>query len=400
VSTAEVDEAVQWTLERQRKQNLTGQQALEQGVKMVLCSPDFLLLQEPAGDDQPRALTDYELACRLSYFLWSTMPDAELFQLASENKLHEPKMLAGQVRRMLADPKSSSLVSNFTGQWLKVREFQNVVTDRVQYESYDDKLRDSSRREPIEFYRVLLQENLSILNFLDSDFLVVDSRLAKHYGIAGVYGDDFQKVSIGREIHRGGVLGMAGVLTYLSDGIRTLPVRRGAYLLETLWNTPPRPPPPNVGDLPAVGKVKTVRERLELHRKSDSCNSCHAKIDPFGIALENYDAIGAWRERMNGERFKGDASAPPLDVSGVLPSGREFKTVEEFKQALVEEKKRFVHGFVEKMLAYALGRPVGATDRPTILQIETALEADGSKNAYGLQTLIQAVVASPPFQTK
>ncbi len=403
VSDKEVDNVVSWVLRAQEANKLSGTDAVREGVKMVLCSPGFLLIQEPAGEtDAARKLTDHELACRLSYFLWSTMPDAELFQLAAENKLHDPKILAAQVRRMLAAPASTGLVQNFTGQWLKVREFSSVITDRNQYKSYDDDLRDSSQREPFEFFQEVLRSNLSILNFVDSDFLTINDRLAAHYGIEGVKGDEFRKVAIRPEQGRGGVLGMAGVLTYGSDGLRTLPVRRAAYVLDALWNAPPPPPPPNVGDLPPVGKVKTVRERLELHRKSDSCASCHSKIDPFGMALENYDAIGAWRDRQNGERFKGDQGSPPLDVSGVLPGGREFKNVREFKDAMLAEKERFLRGFVEKMLAYALGRPVGATDRKTVAAIIKSLEPANAPNAerYRLQDLIQTIVADPVFQTK
>jgi hypothetical protein len=304
---------------------------------------------------------------------------------------------------MLADPRAIALVRNFTGQWLKVREFPNVITDRQQYKSYDDEFRESSRREPYEFFKDVLDKDLSILNFVDSDFLVIDERLAKHYGIDGVKGSAFRRVAIRPEHHRGGVLGMAGVLTYLTDGLRTLPVRRAAYVLETLWNAPPPPPPPNAGDLPPVeGKNLTVRQRLEKHRNSAICASCHARIDPFGVALENYDAIGAWRERQNGERFKGDDRSPPLDVSGVLPSGREFKNLQEYKQALLAEKERFVRGFVEKMLTYALGRSVGATDRGTVDEIVKALEPETAKDEdrYRLQALLQAIVASPVFQTK
>ena len=304
--------------------------------------------------------------------------------------------MEAQVRRMIADPKAASFVENFTGQWLRIRDFSSVVTDRAQYKSYDEELRDSSRREPVEFFREVLQQDLSILNFLDSDFLVINNRLASHYGIENVSGEAFRRVAIRPEQRRGGLLGMAGILTFLTDGLRTLPVRRGAYVLDTLWNAPPPPPPPNVGDLPPVGKVKTVRERLELHRQSDSCASCHAKIDPFGIALENYDAIGAWRDRQNGERFKNDKNAPPLDVSGVLPSGREFKTLGEFKEALLAEKDHFLRGFVEKVLSYALGRPVGAADRGTIDEIIKSMEPE----KYRLQSLIQAVVATQAFQMK
>jgi hypothetical protein len=404
VEPKEVDELVAWVLKTQEENSLSGSDAVREGVKAVLCSSGFLMIQEPAGAaNKPRKLSDYELAARLSYFLWSSMPDAELSKLAAENKLHEPKTLQAQVRRMLADPKAIALVGNFTGQWLKVREFPNVITDRQQYKSYDDEFRESSRREPYEFFKEVLDKDLSILNFVDSDFLVIDERLAKHYGIDGVKGSAFRRVAIRPEHHRGGVLGMAGVLTYLTDGLRTLPVRRAAYVLETLWNAPPPPPPPNAGDLPPVeGKNLTVRQRLEKHRNSAICASCHARIDPFGVALENYDAIGAWRERQNGERFKGDDRSPPLDVSGVLPSGREFKNLQEYKQALLAEKERFVRGFVEKMLTYALGRSVGATDRGTVDEIVKALEPEAAKDEdkYRLQALLQAIVASPVFQTK
>jgi hypothetical protein len=403
VEAREIDAVAAWVQKAQEAGKLSGVDAVREGLKMLLCSPGFLLLQEPAGPTSaPRRLSDHELACRLSYFLWSTMPDAELRSLAGEGRLREPKILQGQVRRMIADPRAAGFVHNFTGQWLKVRDFSSVVTDRNQYKSYDEDLRESSRREPFEFFNEVLQKDLSILNFLDSDFLVINGRLASHYGIEGVSGAAFRRVPIAPEQRRGGVLGMAGVLTFLTDGLRTLPVRRGAYVLETLWNAPPPPPPPNVGDLPPVGKVKTVRERLELHRQSDSCASCHSKIDPFGIALENYDAIGAWRDRQNGERFNNDKNAPPIDVSGVLPSGREFKTVQEFKRALLTEKEHFLRGFSEKLLSYALGRPVGATDRGTIDELlrlmEPAERADGP--SYRMQSLIQAIVASPVFQMK
>jgi mono/diheme cytochrome c family protein len=403
VEVREIDDLVAWVLEAQKTNKLTGAEAVREGVKLVLCSPAFLLLQEPAGvQEKARKLTDHELACRLSYYLWSTMPDAELFQLADRKQLHDPKVLEAQVRRMLADPRGSNLVRNFTGQWLKVREFSGVVTDRGQYRAYDDSLRDASWKEPYEFFTEVLRGDLSILNFLDSDFVVINDRLAAHYGLEGVRGSAFRKVAIRPEHHRGGILGMAGVLTYLTDGLRTLPVRRAAYVLDTLWNSPPPPPPPNVGNLPPVGKALTVRERLEQHRNSDSCASCHARIDPFGIALENYDAIGAWRERQNGERFRGDKNSPPIDVHGVLPDGREFKDLREYKQALLAEKERFVRAFVEKMLTYALGRPVGATDRGTIDEIIGKLEAGKTEDRerYRLQALIQAIVASQVFQMK
>jgi hypothetical protein len=399
VEPREVDAVVAWVLKAQKANKLSGSEAVREGVKLVLCSPSFLLLQEPAGPSSvARRLNDHELACRLSYFLWSTMPDAELLRLSEERRLQDPPTLRAQVRRLIADPKAAAFVHSFAGQWLKIPEFSSVITDRSQYKAYDDDLRDASRQEPYEFFQEVLRKDLSILNFVDSDFLVINSRLASHYGIEGVNGAAFRRVPIGAEHGRGGVLGMAGIMTYLTDGLRTLPVRRGAYVLDALWNAPPPPPPPNVGDLPPVGKVKTVRERLELHRQSDSCASCHSKIDPFGIALENYDAIGSWRDRQNGEKFKGGKNAPLLDVSGTLPSGRQFTSVQEFKQALLAEKEHFLRGFTEKMLAYALGRPVGATDRGTIDEILKAI--GGGKEKYRMQSLIEAVAATQAFQTK
>jgi hypothetical protein len=399
VSDAEVDDWVGWVQKVQAGKNLTDADAVKKGVQAMLCSPGFLLIQEPTGAaTAPQQLNDYELASRLSYFLWSSMPDEALFKLAAENKLHEPKVLATEVRRLLADPKSAEFVRNFTGQWLKVRDFGATSTDRNQYRNYTEELRISSWREPYEFFKEILGSDLSILKFVDSDFVVIDEQLAKHYGIDGVTGDHFRKVAIRPEHHRGGVLGMAGVLTYLTDGFRTLPVRRAAYVLETLWNDPPKPPPPNAGDLPAVkGQKLTVRQRLQQHRDSLMCASCHARIDPFGVALENYDAIGLWRERQNGEGLRGDDKSPPLDVSGELPGKRRFTNLAEYKQALLAEKDRFLHGFTEKMLTYALGRPVSRTvDRETIADIVRTVERDDCR----MQSLIQAIVASGAFRMK
>ena len=409
VAPQDVDHWVAWVLKAQADFKLSGVDAVKEGLKAVLCSPGFLLLEESPGEEatgddstgeknKPQPLTDYELASRLSYFLWSTMPDEELFQLAAGKKLHEPKTLEAEVQRMLADPKGMGLVDNFAGQWLQVRDFGKTVTDRYHYQSYTDELQKSAWQEPYEFFQEVLRGDLSIINFLDSNFVVINKQLADHYGMTGVKeSDGFKKLAITPEQHRGGVLGMAGVLTYLTDGFRTLPVRRAAYVMDTLWNEPAKPPPPNVGDLPAVkGKNLTVRQRLEQHRGSAACASCHARLDPFGIALENYDAIGKWRERQNGEGFKGDDKSPALDVSGVLPGGRAFHDLPEFKQALLAEKDRFVRGFTKKMLTYALGRSVGATDRETVDAIVQKLERD----EYRIQSLLQAVVASEPFRMK
>ncbi len=399
VGADEVDNWVSWVEKAQQQDKLTGIEALKKGIKAILCSPDFMMLQEPTGNaDKPRPLNDFELASRLSFFLWSSMPDDELYRLAADGKLRELKTLEAQVRRLVASPKAAEFVRNFTGQWLRIREFGNTNTDRAQYKTYTDDFRKSSWREPYEFFAEVLRSDLSVLNFVNSEFVMVDERLAKHYGIEGVIGDQFRKTAVRPEHHRGGILGMAGVLTYLTDGLRTLPVRRAAYVLDALWNDPPKPPPPNAGDLPDVkGKNLTVRQRLEQHRDSLMCASCHARIDPFGMALENYDAIGAWRERQTGDGLRGDAKSPPLDVSGELPGKRAFSNLAEYKRALLAEKERFLHGFTEKMLTYALNRPVSrVADRETIAEVVRKLEAE----SYRLPALIAAIVASEAFRTK
>jgi hypothetical protein len=299
---------------------------------------------------------------------------------------------------MIADPKADEFVRSFAGQWLGVRNFDNgTPPNRDFYRHYDDALRDSSKREPLEFFREVLRSNLPLTSFIDSNFLVVNERLAKHYEIEGVEGDNFRRVAAPADGKRGGVLSMAGIMTYLSDGTRTLPVRRATWLLDALWNKPVPPPPPNAGDLsPIKDQNLSVRARLEQHRMSENCASCHTKVDAFGLALENYDATGLWRERQNGEGMRGKDSDPALDVSGALPSGREFKTVQEFKAALLAEKDAFTRGFTEKLLCYALGRPIGYADHPVVDQIT----AHAAKNNFALQEIIQATVASPFFQTK
>lgn len=398
VSPEEVEAMVRVVQTMQDRRGKTLAEAVRDGLAIVLTSPHFLFLQEPTGaDNKPHELTDHELASRLSYFLWSTMPDPELLELAAQKKVRDPGVLRAQVKRMIAHARARQFVESFAGQWLHARDFDSVMVDARQYKDYDDALRDSGLREPYEFFHELLRADRSVLDLLDSDFLVIDERLAKHYRIDGVVGDGFRRVPLKPEHRRGGLLGMAGLLTYLSDGTRTLPVKRGAYILDVLWNRPAPLPPPNVGDLPLIkDKNLTVRQRLEQHRSKASCASCHAKIDPLGLALENYDAIGAWRERQNGERRKGDKNDPPIDPAGVMPGGKAFNTLPEFKQILLEEKGKFLQGFTEKLLAYALGRPVGATDRELVEKIV----AGAAKEDYHLQAFIQAIVASRAFQTR
>ena len=371
--------------------------ALRYGLQTVLSSPEFLLLFEPSVPGAAkRNITDFELANRLSYFLWSSMPDETLFQLAQSGKLHQPDVLKQQVLRMIASPKARELAENFAGQWLHVRDYESVMPAN-DYKDYDESLRLAEAEEPLAFFEEVMRNNLSLLNFIQSDFTMCNERLAKFYGIPNVEGSHFRRVALNSEHQRGGVLTMAGLLTYLADGTRTLPVRRGAFILEEIFNSPPPPPPPNAGEIqPNVkGQNLTVRQRLEQHRQEPTCASCHAKIDPLGLALENYDAIGAWRERQNGEGMRG-TKAPLIDVTGTLPSGRSFKNPSEFKQALLAEKDRFIYAFTQKMLTYALGRPVGYIDNDTVKRITDVL----AKNDYRLPELLLGVVTSEPFLTK
>lgn len=396
VTPDEVNRVVGLATRAMTEKKASFHEAVRIGLQLVLVSPGFVYLSEPEPKGAPRPLTDHELASRLSYFLWASLPDEELFKLASASKLRDPKMLDVQVARMLADPKSRRFVESFAGQWLEVRLYGTVMPAQ-EYRTYDKALEVASKEEPLAFFEHVLRENLPITSFLDSDFVVINDRLAKHYGIDGVNGPDFRKVAIRPDHHRGGVLGMAGLLTLLSDGNRTLPVRRAAWVREKLLNDPSPPPPPNAGDIQpnTSGKNLSVRQRLALHRNEPTCASCHAKLDPYGLSLENYDAIGAWREMQNGEGIRG-AQAPKIDPSGELKSGRKFTTLEQYKAALVDEKEKFAKAFAEKVLTYALCRPVGYVDRSTVDELTAAL----AKNDYRIQPLIRAVVVSDVFRTK
>ncbi len=397
VTKQEIEDVVDFVEKMMTVSKLSFHDAMRAGLQRVLCAPGFLYLQEPsAGQSQRRPLTDHELANRLSYFLWSTMPDEELLTLANAGKLRNPVVAAAQAKRMLADPKAEQLVRNFGGQWLSVRNYSSVQP-AAEYRDYDKVLEAASRHEPYAFFAEILNNNLPITSFIDSDFVVVNERLAKHYGIAGVKGPEFRRVAIKLEHHRGGVLGMAGLMTFLADGTRTLPMRRGTWVLRELFNDPPNDPPPNAGEIQpnTAGKNLTVRERLELHRNNDICASCHSKLDPYGLALENYDAIGKWRERFNGEGFRGN-QGPLLNVTGTLHDGTRFTTLEEYKAGLMKQKDKFARAFSVKLLTYALGRPVGYVDREVVDSLVSALK----KNDDRIQSLIHAIVLSEPFNTK
>ncbi|WP_161604742.1 DUF1592 domain-containing protein [Roseiconus nitratireducens] len=371
--------------------------AVRAGLTAVLTSPRFLYLAEPSDGVQPRSLDDWEIASRLSYLLWSSMPDEQLFELAAAGKLQDPQVRLQQVDRMIADPKIEGFVNGFAAQWLRTETFRNFQPDDRQYPDYDDKLGEAMVSESLEFFREVLKHDLALSNFIDSGFAMLNERLAKHYGIEGVQGDQFRRVPLPDDSHRGGLLAHAGVLMAGSDGNRTKPVSRAVYVREVLFNDPPDPPPPNVGEIePNIkGKNLTVRERLIQHQEIESCAACHRTLDPYGLALENFDVIGAWREQQTGEGFRA-RKAPPIDASGKLPDGSTFDGFEQFRERLLAQQQRFHRGLTEKMMVYALGRPLEPGDRIRVDAISDALDDDSAT----LRTMIKQIVSSPQFLTK
>ncbi|MBI1372609.1 MAG: DUF1592 domain-containing protein [Phycisphaera sp.] len=371
--------------------------AVRAGVVAVLCSPRFLYIAEPSNTKEPRPLDEWEMASRLSYFLWSSMPDDALFDLARAGKLRDPATLTAQVDRMLADERADGFVRGFGAQWLRTDEFRNFTPDTKIYKQYNDKLGEAMVGQTLAFFGEVLRRNEPATCLFDSDWTMLNEPLAKFYGIDGVTGEEFRRVKLPADSHRGGLLGMAGVAMRGSDGNRTKPVNRGKYVREVLFNDPPDPPPPNAGEVePNIkGKNLTVRDRLIQHQQIESCAACHKGIDGYGLALENFNAIGAWRERQDGENFRGK-NTPPIDPSGTLPNGKSYETFEQYKALLGEQKDRFARGLSEKMLTYALGRPIEPSDRGLVDRLATQMAAHG----YTLRSLIDGVVTSEAFMTK
>ena len=364
-------------------------EALKVGFRAILCSPDFLYLQEPEG-----RLDDYALASRLSYFLWSTQPDAELMKLAASGKLSNPKTLKKQTIRLLKDERSTAFTEAFTARWLELYKIGTMPPSDKDFKTYYiDGLEESMKQETQTFFRYILENNLSINQFLDSDFTFVDGGLARLYGIEGIHGPNFQRVSVKNDPRRGGLLGHASILTASANGIDTSPVVRGIWVLENILGSPPSPPPPDVEPLePDIRGATTIRDQLDKHRKVETCYECHKKIDPLGFALENYDPIGGWRERYprRGE------SGPVIDASGQLPNGHKFDGIADFKEVLSGRQEQFAQCLTEKLLAYSMGRTLEFTDRPEVNGIVKELEQSG----LGLQDLVLLVVQSEAFQTK
>ncbi|QGJ72214.1 Secreted protein containing planctomycete cytochrome C domain [Planctomycetales bacterium 10988] len=365
--------------------------AMKDGLKAILCSPSFLYLDEPtltqSGPNSP--LTSRAIATRLSYFLCSTMPDERLRQLAEDNALLNPEVLQQETDRLLGDPKSEAFVNGFLDSWLNLRSLGDMPPELRSFrEYYLDDLEVAMLKETRLFTKDLIDHNRDIINFLDSDYAIVNRGLAKLYEIPNIKGHEFRRVAL-TDQRRGGLLGQASVLTVTANGVDTSPVIRGVWLLENLLGSPPPPPPDNVDPIdPDVRGAKTIRDQLTKHRASPACYECHQKIDPPGFALENFDAIGGWRYTYN-NRTK-------IDASATLPDGTAFENVVGFKKSLVQHPEQFKRALTEKLLSYACGRRIEPSDRPQVDAILEELEARGN----GFRDLIELVVLSETFRTQ
>ncbi len=388
VTPAEVSQLVKLVSDAQGRGD-SYPQAMRLGLEAILINPNFLFRIErdpPGGATHP--IADLELASRLSYFLWSSMPDEELLKAAAGSQLHTPAILKAQVARMMRDPKSKAFVKNFGGQWLQTRNLDVLKPDQTKFPEFDAELREDMRTETEMFFEAVVKEDRSILDFIDGPYTYLNERLAKHYGIDGVTGPEFRRVELdGKE--RSGVLTQASVLTVSSYPTRTSPVIRGKWILENILNSPPPPPPPDVPalDEKTLGQTASMRQQLEQHRANPVCAGCHARMDPLGFGLENYDAIGRWRTEDG--KFA-------VDASGTLPNGKSFTGAKELKEILKAEPDLFVRALTEKMLTYALGRGLEVFDRPTVLQISKQVE----KSGYRFSALVNGVVESAPFQQR
>jgi hypothetical protein len=368
------------------------EQSIDVTLQAVLVSPAFLFRMEldpqPGEKDGIHTLNEYELATRLSYFLWSSMPDDELFALAEDGKLRAN--LDAQVRRMLKDPKSSALVQNFADQWLQLRGMQNAAPDPQHFPEFDEALREAMTKETELFFNAIVQEDRNVLDFIGADFTFVNERLAKHYGMTGVTGDQFRRVSLAGD-QRGGILTQASVLTVTSYPARTSPVLRGKWVLENLLDAAPPPPPPNVPALAEGDKAEltgSIRQRMEQHRKDPKCAVCHEQMDGIGFALENFDAVGAWRTQ--------DATNEKIDASGTLPGGKSFNGPAELRTIILAQSDQFSRCLVGKMMTFALGRGLEPYDRRTTDAIVESMKKNGNR----FSTMIEEIVRSDAFQKR
>jgi hypothetical protein len=376
------------------KKDINHEDAVKLALKTVLLAPAFLYrIEGQKPDAQPYEISQHEMAVRLSYFIWASMPDEELFALADQGKLHQPSVIEQQVLRMLKDPRAKQLGEVFVPQWLKTEELRRgrKAPDGGKYPAYNDRLRDSMCDEPEVFFNELVAKNRSLLDLIDSDYLYLNEDLARLYDISGVRGSEFREIRRPDD-KRGGVLTMASVLTVSSHPLRTSPVLRGVWVLDQILNSPPPPPPPNVPALDdkAEGGHKglTLRQRLEKHRADPTCANCHSRIDPLGFGLEHYDLMGAWRMR--------DEHGQPVDANGMLMNGERFSGAVELRKVLLARKAEFTRGLASRLLSYALGRGLEFYDRPTVSALLSRLDKDG----YRIQPLIIGIAQSYPFRFK
>jgi mono/diheme cytochrome c family protein len=375
-----------------------GRASFEAGIEMalraLLTSTEFLFrIERDPIDLAPGTayqLSDLALASRLSFFLWSAPPDEELLGLAERHELGQPAILERQVIRMLADQRAKALSSNFASQWLHLRNLAAHSPDGRQFPDFDDNLRQAFRRETELLVDTVVSENRPVIELLTADYTFLNERLARHYGVPNVYGDHFRRVSLGNRGERAGILGHGSVLTVTSYANRTSPVLRGKWLLENVLGMPPPPPPPNVPPLAdkATGQLRSMRERMNEHRKNAVCATCHQMMDPAGLSMENFDAIGRWRTR--------DESGSPLEVSGNLPGGETFQGVTGLRQALVAHPEVFASTMTEKLLTFGLGRGVDYRDAPAV----RAIVREAAREDYRLSSLVKAVVKSAPFRMR
>jgi hypothetical protein len=381
-------------VEKVQREDGSLSEGLAIGIQALLVSPDFLFRIER----QPRSatgagslahpVTDHELAARLSYFLWASMPDDELRRVADRGELHDRRVLDAQVRRMLRDPKAQALAQQFGGQWLQFRALESVMRDRERYPDFEEYLRLSMRRETELFIEHIIREDRSILDFIEGQYTFMNERLARHYGLSGVSGPEFRRVDLA-PLPRGGVITHASVLTVSSYATRTSPVLRGKWILDNLLNAPPPDPPADVPNLDeaALGSSTSMREQLEAHRSNPACAACHRRMDPLGFGLENFDAVGAWRT-VDG-KF-------PVDASGTLPDGRTFSGPDQLRAILAADRGVFAQALTSKLLTYALGRGLERYDAQTVKSIAGRLPA----HDYRFSGLVLEIVNSSPFQSR
>jgi hypothetical protein len=369
----------------------TFETGIQLALRRILASPSFVFrVEEDAGftPGTMHRVSDFELASRLSFFLWSSIPDEALLDLAARGQLRQPAVLERQVKRMIADRRAAAFVSNFAGQWLHLRNLKTITPNHDEFPDFDDTLREAFQREAELFFASIMREDRNVVDLLTADYTFVNERLAKHYGVPYVYGSQFRPVTLADDARRG-LLGKGALLMVTSRADRTSPVLRGKWILENVLGTPPPPPLPNVGPLPASSQdaPKTLRARMEAHRASAACAGCHKQMDPLGFALENFDAVGAWRTRESGV---------PLDASGVLADGTKVDGVVALRHALEARSDVFVRTVTEKLMIYALGRGLQHFDMPVV----RGIVRDAEPQNYRFSALIMGIVTSAPFQMR